>query len=219
MDGSGSPLQSPFEALYAELCNSFNRFDEMMQQGPFGSFGFIRPPSFPSLQQGVGDATGQQQQMQQLQQQGSGGRQQQMCPWGGNNSSNSNSMVQRGPHGSSASWFTHNSCIPRIDLKDAGDKLVLHADIPGIDKKDVKVEAHDGRLVIQAASNKSEEHKDSNWYMQERCSSNFYRSFQLPANIQEEAIKATYNNGVLEVNIPKTPQVQTTQPPRSINVE
>ncbi|KAL8438448.1 hypothetical protein Efla_002198 [Eimeria flavescens] len=198
-DSQQPPLpRSPFEALYGELYDSLNRFDSMMQQSPFGSSHWWRPSAWFRPLEGP----------QQQQPPSPGGHfpaqaaysRSEITPWGG-----TGMMSQWGSQGNnnSSSWFQQSSCIPRLDLRDAGDKLVLHADLPGLDKKDVKVEAHDGRLSIQAQRSSQNERADSNFFMQERCSSSFYRSFTLPPGTQQEGIKATYDNGVLEINIPK----------------
>lgn len=204
-----TPPHSPFEALYGELYDSLSRFDAMMQQSPFGSGHWWRPSAwFPNRLGGSLDTQQQQQQQQRpaLQQSCNRGE---VAPWSGS--------LSQWPQGHTG-WFQHNSCIPRMDLRDAGDKIVLHADMPGLDKGDVKVEAHDGRLSIHAQKSNKHEQSEGNWYMQERCNSSFYRSFTLPPGTQQEGIKATYNNGVLEVNIPKS-AAPSTPPSKSINVE
>ena len=211
MDTSNHP-RSPFEALYGELWDSLNRFDSMMQQNPFGSSFWWRPSSLLQGRPGSGDAIEAQQQRQSQQYpalQQNSGRSYELSPWSG--------AMLHSPH-SNSGWFGQNSCVPRMDLRDAGDKLLLHADIPGMDKNDVKVEAHDGRLSIHAHRSSKNERGDGNWYMQERCSSSFYRSFPLPPETQQEGIKATYNNGVLEVSIPKTAS-SPSAPSKTINVE
>ncbi|KAL8441118.1 hypothetical protein Emag_007454 [Eimeria magna] len=212
-----APPRSPFEALYGELFDSLSRFDAMMQQSPFGSGHWWRPSAWFRPLSPIEGA--------QQQPQGSGGQfpalgtqpstsRGEMTPWSGGG------MMPWGAGGSQggSSWFQQSSCIPRLDLRDAGDKLVLHADLPGLDKKDVKVEAHDGRLSIQAQRSSQNERSDTNFFMQERCSTSFYRSFTLPPGTQQDGIKATYNNGVLEVNIPKAPS-EAAAGPRPINIE
>ncbi|KAL8431985.1 hypothetical protein ACSSS7_004948 [Eimeria intestinalis] len=208
--------RSPFEALYGELFDSLSRFDAMMQQSPFGSAHWWRPSAWfrplspiegsPQQPQALGShcpALSQPSNNRGEMTSWTGGG---MMPWG-----------VGGTQGGS-SWFQQSSCIPRLDLRDAGDKLVLHADLPGLDKKDVKVEAHDGRLSIQAQRSSQNERSDSNFFMQERCSSSFYRSFTLPPGTQQDGIKASYNNGVLEVNIPKAPSAAAAGP-KPINIE
>ena len=208
MDNPNS-TRSPFENLYGELCDSLNRFDAMMQQSPFGTGLWWRPSAWlPTRPMDAIEA--QQHQIQgQYPAPQQGCSRNELAPWSGS--------LMHWPHGS-AGWFQHNSCIPRIDLSDAGDKLVLHADMPGLDKNDVKVEAHDGRISIQAQRKNEREQTGGNWFMQERCSSSFYRSFTLPPGTKQEGIKATYNNGVLEVNIPKA-AAPSTPPSRTINID
>lgn len=170
-----------------------------MQHCPFHN-SLLHPSSWFNQQQ-------QQQQhpamdpYQQQQQQQQGSSDMALSPWWGFGNNN-NMQMQQG--GGGRGWFSqHSSCIPRMDLRDAGDKYLLHADMPGLDKNDVKVEAHDGRLSVHAQSSNRNERNEGNWYMQERCSSSFFRSFPLPPGTQQEKIKASYNNGVLEVQIPK----------------
>lgn len=205
-----TPPHPSFDTLYGELYDSLCRFDAMMQQSPFGSSLWWRPSAWlPNLGIDSLDSHRQQRQGQQypaLQQSGNRGD---MTSWSGS--------LSQWPQGH-AGWFQHNSCIPRMDLRDAGDKIVLHADMPGLEKGDVKVEAHDGRLSIHAQKSNKHEQGDGNWYIQERCNSSFYRTFTLPPGTQQEGIKATYNNGVLEVNIPKV-SAPSTPPSKSITIE
>lgn len=209
-----TPPHSSFEGFYGELYDLLSRFDSMMQQSPFGGGLWWRPSAwFPNR---LVDSFDTQQQLQQQQRQGQQyAALQPSCnrgevgPWSGN--------LSQWPQ-VHAGWFQHNSCIPRMDLRDAGNKIVLHADMPGLDKGDVKVEAREGRLSIHAQKSNKHEQGDGNWYMQERCNSSFYRSFILPPGTQQEGIQATYNNGVLEVNIPKA-SAPSTPPSKTINVE
>lgn len=205
-----TPPRSPFETLYGELCDSLNRFDAMMQESPFGTGLWWRPSAWlPSRPIDAIETQHHQQRQGQYPLLQQGFPRNELAPWSGS--------LMQWPHGN-AGWFQNNSCIPRIDLRDTGDQLVLHADMPGMDKSDVRVEAHDGRISIQAHRNNKHEQADGNWFMQERCSSSFYRSFTLPPGTQQEGIKAAYNNGVLEVNIPKAAS-PSTQPSRTINVD
>jgi len=96
------------------------------------------------------------------------------------------------------------SYYPHIDLKETENELKLIADLPGIEKSDIKVDISDGNLSI-AGSRKSEVEKEgNNWHVKERSCGSFYRCVRLPSTAQQEGIKAIYNNGVLEVTVPKS---------------
>ena len=94
----------------------------------------------------------------------------------------------------------------RTDIRDEGDKFVLEAELPGFKKEDIKLDLKDGVLTISAQhSSESEEKKDS-YVRRERRYGSFSRSFDV-SGIQEDHISAAYNNGVLELTLPKAQPV------------
>jgi HSP20 family protein len=93
--------------------------------------------------------------------------------------------------------------IPAMDLVEEGDHYVLRADLPGVEEDQVKVELEENVLTISGErKSKSEERKDG-YYRIERASGEFSRSLTLPEGVDPEAIKASFDKGVLEVSIPK----------------
>ncbi len=92
----------------------------------------------------------------------------------------------------------------RTDIRDEGDKFVLEAELPGFNKEDIQLHVKDGILTITAQHNESNDEKDKkgNYIRRERRYGSFTRSFDV-SGIQEHAITAAYNNGVLELNLPK----------------
>jgi HSP20 family protein len=95
------------------------------------------------------------------------------------------------------------SYMPRMDAYDKDNTLVLKAELPGLKKEDVRVEIEDGYLVIRGESKAEQEVKEDAYYRMERNFGSFYRSIALPYEVKPEQIKATLNDGVLEVQIPK----------------
>ncbi len=88
--------------------------------------------------------------------------------------------------------------LPAIDVSKRGDQLVVHAELPGLDSKDVNVEVDNGTLTISG-----ERHQSSgDAFHSERSYGSFYRAIPLPENVDPDAIKATFQNGVLEVTMP-----------------
>jgi HSP20 family protein len=104
---------------------------------------------------------------------------------------------------------------PAIDLIDKKDKLIAKVELPGIDKKDVKLSITDNNLTIQGEIKKEEEIKKEDYYYRERAYGNFARTISLPAEVDKEKISAKFKNGILEITMPKKPEVQ----PKEITIE
>ena len=103
-----------------------------------------------------------------------------------------------------------NASLPafRTDIKDAGDKFVLEAELPGFQKEDISLDVKDGILTIKAEHKENKDEKDDkgNYVRRERRYGSFTRSFDV-SGIDEGAITAAYNNGILELNLPKAQPV------------
>lgn len=92
------------------------------------------------------------------------------------------------------------------DIRDEGDHYLLEAELPGFRKEDIDLDVKDGFLTISASHQETNETKQENYLCRERRSGSFSRSFNLDG-IQEEGITASYNNGVLELTLPKRQEV------------
>lgn len=92
----------------------------------------------------------------------------------------------------------------RIDWKETPDAHVFKADLPGLKKEEVKVEVEEGR-VLQISGERSREQEEKNdiWHRVERSSGKFLRRFRLPENAKLDHVKASTENGVLTVIVPK----------------
>ena len=92
----------------------------------------------------------------------------------------------------------------RTDIKDAGDKFVLEAELPGFNKEDIKLDVKDGILTITAEHKEQNDQKDEkgSYIRRERRYGSFTRSFDI-TGIDEGSITAAYQNGILELNLPK----------------
>ena len=92
----------------------------------------------------------------------------------------------------------------RIDWKETPEAHVFRADVPGLKKEEVKVEVEDGNVLqISGERNKEQEEKTDTWHRVERSSGKFLRRFRLPENAKAEQIKASMEDGVLTVTVPK----------------
>ncbi len=94
----------------------------------------------------------------------------------------------------------------RTDIRDEGDKFVLEAELPGFKKEDIKLDLKDGILTISAQHSEETEDKKDNYIRRERRCGSFARSFDI-SGIQESDITAAYNDGVLELTLPKAQPV------------
>ncbi|XP_052178097.1 18.5 kDa class I heat shock protein [Diospyros lotus] len=92
----------------------------------------------------------------------------------------------------------------RVDWKETPEGHVFKADVPGLKKEEVKVEIEDDRVLqISGERNVEKEEKNDAWHRVERSSGKFMRRFRLPENAKIDEVKASMENGVLTVTIPK----------------
>lgn len=110
--------------------------------------------------------------------------------------------------GPTAGW------APSVDIYEDKDRLVLKADLPGINEKDISLDVDGNRLTLKGERRMEKETKEENYHRVERAYGNFVRSFSLPNTVDVENIKATFKNGVLEVSLPKKEEVK----PKHINI-
>ncbi|KAF5180693.1 17.8 kDa class I heat shock protein [Thalictrum thalictroides] len=93
----------------------------------------------------------------------------------------------------------------RIDWKETPQTHIFKADLPGLKKEEVKVEVEEGKVLkISGERSKEKEEKNDKWHRVERSSGKFLRRFRLPENAKVDEVKATMENGVLTVTVPKT---------------
>jgi HSP20 family protein len=93
--------------------------------------------------------------------------------------------------------------IPAMDLVETQDHLVLRADLPGISEDDVQIEIKDGVLTVSGERKSEHEEKSEGYHRVERAFGSFSRSLTLPDGVDADAVDASFDNGVLEVKIPK----------------
>ncbi len=105
--------------------------------------------------------------------------------------------------------------IPQVDIREESDRFLLFADVPGVEPKDIHITAEKGVLTIRGEKRAHPGQQQNGWQRLERRSGSFLRRFTLPEGANVDAITARHVHGVLEVAIPKQPQLQ----PRRIEVE
>ncbi len=94
--------------------------------------------------------------------------------------------------------------FPALDVEDKGEKLVVKADIPGMDKHGIKIRVEDNRLTISGEKKSEKKEEKDNYYHLERSFGKFQRAIELPAGVEAEKINASYKDGVLTIEVPKT---------------
>lgn len=93
--------------------------------------------------------------------------------------------------------------LPSVDVTETKDNLLIKAELPGLEAKDVNVSVSGDILTIKGEKTKEEEEKDEHYYHCERYCGSFQRSFRLPVNVQADKVEATFDKGVLKVTLPK----------------
>ena len=96
------------------------------------------------------------------------------------------------------------SSIARFDLSENAKAVKVVADIPGVDEKDVEVLIRDGVLTIKGKKASEKKEEGENYYVSERSFGSFSRAFRMPDGIDDQAIDAKFDKGVLTVTLPKT---------------
>lgn len=92
---------------------------------------------------------------------------------------------------------------PSVDLYETDDAFILEADLPGVKINDVKVEIDNSDLVLQGWRSLEESQSHGQFHTMERSSGHFLRRMKLPESVDKEAIQAKFDDGVLQVTIPK----------------
>lgn len=104
---------------------------------------------------------------------------------------------------------------PPVDLEETDDCFLISMDLPGMDEKDIQINVDNGRLSIRGERIRENKEDSGRYRRFERSSGSFERSFMLPQQIDEGKIQARFENGVLEVLIPKSEVAK----PRSVKIE
>ncbi|APZ44030.1 Hsp20/alpha crystallin family protein [Acidihalobacter ferrooxydans] len=105
--------------------------------------------------------------------------------------------------------------VPAVDIKEEENAFLIHADVPGVEPKDIEVHMENGVLTIRGERKFENEEEKDGYKRVERVRGSFYRRFTLPDTADAENISARVDKGVLELRIPKQERVR----PRRINVE
>ena len=92
---------------------------------------------------------------------------------------------------------------PTVDIYDSDENIVITAELPGIEKKDIVIDVKDGVLTLKGERSSDNEIKEEKYYCRERTFGKFERVFRLPSDVDPEKISADYKDGILKIGIPK----------------
>jgi HSP20 family protein len=103
---------------------------------------------------------------------------------------------------------------PAIDVFEKDDRFVVKAELPGMKEEDIDVSVVGNRLIIKGERKAESEVEKDDYYYCERSYGSFSRSIDIPSDVDAKKIEADYDDGVLEVSLPKTPGVK----PKKVSV-
>jgi HSP20 family protein len=101
--------------------------------------------------------------------------------------------------------------VPPVDIYEDAQNVVLKLEVPGIDQKDLDVRIEDRTLTVKGERKFEAEEQEQNFHRIERHYGTFYRAFTLPNTVDTESVAASYNAGVLKLELTKKPEAQPKQ--------
>ena len=106
---------------------------------------------------------------------------------------------------------------PPVDILESKDSYLIRAELPGMRNEDLKTEVNDGLLTLSGERKLEEPASGVEYHRVERVTGKFSRSFHVPQTVNPDGIKATYKDGILEVQVPKADEAKPRQIAISLN--
>ena len=107
--------------------------------------------------------------------------------------------------------LTTASFVPAVDIYEDSKKVVLKLEVPGIEEKDLDIRVENNTLTVKGERKFEKEEKEENFHRIERRYGTFYRAFTLPSTVDTEHVQASYQNGILKLELSKKPEAQPKQ--------
>ena len=98
--------------------------------------------------------------------------------------------------------------LPSVDVSETKNDLVIKAELPGLDPKDIDISMNNGYLTIKGEKKNEKEERDENYHLIERSYGSFTRSVRLPREVQSDKITASFKNGILKITLPKSEEAK-----------
>ena len=121
------------------------------------------------------------------------------------------------PLAPSARVFGELPWIPTLEVAEKDHRIVARFDLPGVKKEEVTISFTEEGLVVEGERKHEEEEKKNDWYRTERTYGKFMRTIALPVGVNPADVKATFENGVLEIVVP-LPAAAIAATPRKIEI-
>ena len=107
--------------------------------------------------------------------------------------------------------------VPAVDIAEKDKAYEITADLPGFDENNVEVKVANGGITIKGAKREEKEEKRKGYYLQERHSGSFERTFRIPDGVDSDKIEAHFAKGVLTLMLPKKPEAQ--KPEKKVEIK
>jgi HSP20 family protein len=107
--------------------------------------------------------------------------------------------------------LTTASFVPAVDIYEDNKKVVLKLEVPGMEEKDLDVRVENNTLTVKGERKFAGDEKEENFHRIERRYGSFFRAFTLPSTVDTENVAASYNAGVLKLELSKKPEAQPKQ--------
>ncbi|MFH0908770.1 MAG: Hsp20/alpha crystallin family protein [bacterium] len=113
--------------------------------------------------------------------------------------------------GSPWTALTHRAgtATPRVDVSETDEDVMVTADLPGLEEKDISVTLDNDVLTIRGSRKEEREEKKKNYHLMERSYGEYQRSILVPGSVDKDKVKASFKNGVLKIGVPKLPEAKT----------
>lgn len=98
--------------------------------------------------------------------------------------------------------------VPWIDISETKESVVVKAELPGLEAKDIRVSTEENVLTIKGEKKREEQERDEHYHYCERYSGPFHRSLRLPVGVQSDKIEETFKNGVLKITLSKAAELK-----------
>ncbi len=101
-----------------------------------------------------------------------------------------------------------NEWLPSLDIAETKNELVVKAEVPGVDPKNIDISLSEGVLTIIGEKKQEKEEKEADYRLVERSYGAFTRSVQLPKEVQSDKLSASYKDGILKITLPKSEEAK-----------
>ena len=107
--------------------------------------------------------------------------------------------------------LTTASFVPAVDIYEDAKKVMLKLEVPGMEEKDLDIRVENNTLTVKGERKFEKDEKEENFHRIERRYGSFYRSFTLPSTVDTDNVQASYNAGILKLDLNKKPEAQPKQ--------